>query len=385
VEGYSAFEEIGRAAVPSALPPTGLLAPEKESRISITEMKCRVKGACYCETFMGDVFILGAGFSRAVAKEMPLLADLNDAVWSKVTVPTEKMFLRSFGGNIEMVLTYLSQSHPWMPEAENLRNRALFLDLASAVRDVLLDSMGKAAQRPCPEWLLSLIHCWETTQAQVITLNYDTLVESAARLCNQVYASGLLPDHYYPFPMTPIRREWDEFSFRGYVSDPPSFRFFKLHGSINWLYSGSVSSHAETVYYAALDHVWTPSLYHELGVTDKAPLIVPPIAEKVGYFQNPHVRGMWREAAVALKTARRVFCLGYSLPDLDITMRFFLNRNHPSHSTPFLLVDLLDLGAHFREILPENVFELDTQHTGPNDPIPTFVASLVTESGKLPE
>jgi len=43
---------------------------------------------------MSDVFILGAGFSRAVAQEMPLLADLSAAVWSKV--PEEKVFLHSF-------------------------------------------------------------------------------------------------------------------------------------------------------------------------------------------------------------------------------------------------------------------------------------------------
>lgn len=276
-----------------------------------------------------------------------------------------------------MALTYLSQSHPWMAEAENLRNRALFLDLASAVREVLLDSMRKAAQRPCPQWLLSLIHYWESTQAQVITLNYDTLVESAARLCTQVYSAGLLPDRYYPFPMTPLRREWEEFSLRSYKSDPASFRLFKLHGSINWLYSGSVSPGAETVYYAALDDVWRPSPVLELGVTDKTPLIVPPVAEKVVYFQHPHVRGMWREAAAAVKCATRVFCLGYSLPDLDITMRFFLNRNHPGNSTPFLLVDLRDLSDHFREMLPQHVYDLDSLYVRPDDPVPTFADRLV--------
>jgi hypothetical protein len=326
---------------------------------------------------MSDVFILGAGFSRAVAKEMPLLADLNTAVWSKVQLPEEKMFLNSFGGNIEMVLTYLSQTHPWLAEAENLRNRALFLDLSSAVRDVLLDAMQKAAKRPCPEWLQLLIQQWEKTQARVLTLNYDTLVESAARLDNQVRSHPLLPDRYYPFPMVPLHRHWDEFSLGFGGPQGPSFHLFKLHGSINWLYSGSASPLAETVYYAALDDIWTPSEYLKVVTTDKTPLIVPPIAEKVGYFQHPHVRGMWREAAAALQSADKVFCLGYSLPNLDITMRFFLNRNRPSSSVPFFLVDVRDLQNHFREILPAGVFELNTQYIEPNDPIPKFVEELV--------
>lgn len=130
-----------------------------------------------------------------------------------------------------------------------------------------------------------------------------------------------------------------------------------------------------------LDDFWTSSPHREVGVTEKAPLIVPPIGEKVGYFQHPHVRGMWREAALVLKGALRVFCLGYSLPDLDITMRFFLNRNHQNSSTPFFLVDVRDLEAHFRALLPEGVYDLDTRYIKANDPIPSFVENLVHERG----
>ncbi len=317
---------------------------------------------------------------------MPLLADLSAAVRSKVNIAEPKTFLDSFGDNIEMVLTYLSQSHPWLAEAENLRNRALFLELSSAVGDVLLDAMRKAAERPCPQWLQSLIQHWETTRAHVITLNYDTLVESAASLGrgvgSEAFVPGLLPEEYYPFPMAPLNRWWDE--FRDIDSPRSSFRLFKLHGSVNWLYSGSAASLAETVYYAAGDNIWSQFEHRFVGPSDKIPLIVPPIADKVGYFQHPHVRGIWRDAAAALRSASKVFCLGYSLPVLDITMRFFLGRNHPTGTTPFFLVDLCNLENHFREILqPAGVYELNTQYIEKPDPIPNLVKTLVDNAEAL--
>ncbi|MEO8596440.1 MAG: hypothetical protein ABI759_24185 [Candidatus Solibacter sp.] len=323
---------------------------------------------------MGDVFLLGAGFSRAIASEMPLLGDLNRAVWTKVRLPDEKTFLNSFGGDIELILTYLAQSHPWMSEAENLRNRALFLDLSGAVRDVLVEAMRSAAERPCPQWLTSLINYWDSAHCDVLTLNYDTLVESAARLCDGVCRLGILPSRYYPFTMVPLHSEWDEFAY--YVHQEPAFHLFKLHGSINWLYSGSASFSGETVFYGALDDIWNPSRFRKLGITDKTPLIVPPVAEKVGYFQHPHVRGTWREAAAALRTASRVFCLGYSLPELDITMRFFLHRNHPPARVPFFLVDVNDLRDHFTKLLPEHNYIVDSHFVGPDNPIQNFVNHL---------
>lgn len=327
---------------------------------------------------MKDVFLLGAGFSRAVAAEMPLLADLSTAVSQKL--PEVEESIKSFAGNIEMVMTYLSQDHPWLSEAENLRNRALFLDISSAIRDVLVESMRKAAERPCPDWLLALIHYWESTDSRILTLNYDTLVESAARLCKDVYKAGLKPDRYYPFSMVPLHRQWEEFTLYSGSSDPPSFKMFKLHGSINWLFSGSKSSSGETIYYAGQDDVWGPkwsTQFREIGTTDKTPLIVPPVAEKSGYFQHPHVRGTWREAASALRQARRIFCLGYSLPELDTTMRFFLLKNYPAERVPFFVVDICNLLPRFCEMLPAENYEPDGCYVRLDDPIPHFVQALV--------
>jgi hypothetical protein len=333
---------------------------------------------------MADVFLLGAGFSRAIGEEMPLLDDLGRLVWGRVDVPDKKSFLGMFGNNLEMVLTYLSQSHPWLSEQENLRNRALFLDLSSTVRDVLLECMQATARSSCPDWLLSLIGLWHSGQAQVLTMNYDTLPESAVRVWNEKNRIWLWPDYYYPFLMTPLFRFVDEFSVRPYSGDEKTFQLYKLHGSINWLYSGSASFLGETIYYSGFDDVWSPAT--RLAITqadsvERVPLIVPPVAEKIGYFQHSHVRATWRMAATALQSAERIFCLGYSLPQVDITMRFFLMRNLPvKHAVKLSLVDKEDRSDHFRTMLAGIPHEIDTTFVRPDDPISHFVETLQQEN-----
>ena len=67
-----------------------------------------------------DVFVLGAGFSRAISDAMPLMRDLG----SRVADELEKY--RSvaplFDGDIELAMTFLAQAHPWLAESERLRN-----------------------------------------------------------------------------------------------------------------------------------------------------------------------------------------------------------------------------------------------------------------------
>jgi hypothetical protein len=76
---------------------------------------------------MRDIFLLGAGFSRAVFNGMPLMKELSEGL-RKTIHPINRRLLRS-EDDLEMWLTYLAQSHPWLTEAQNLRNRAQFLEL----------------------------------------------------------------------------------------------------------------------------------------------------------------------------------------------------------------------------------------------------------------
>src|SRR4051794_35227749 len=79
-----------------------------------------------------DVFLLGAGFSRAIGEAMPLTNGLTDAVREELSahVPAQDFAnVPYINSDFEKALSYLNESQPWLNEADRLRNRALFFDM----------------------------------------------------------------------------------------------------------------------------------------------------------------------------------------------------------------------------------------------------------------
>lgn len=372
-------------------------------------MRCRL---------VGDVFILGAGFSKAVSDKMLVLNGLNELVDRELKnkqIPIE----RTFPTDLEMELTQLAQGRPWTSESDNLRLRAQFLDLVDVVRDVLTDCTKHATRAwPC-DWLIRLIRWWNRTGATVVTFNYDTLVERGIiymRHPDDGPGLGPGPDddplpkdgwsYLYPIGLTPAPTPVASAFAPSEPPDRARFKLLKLHGSINWFYSGQNLFLDETIYYVG-PYRW---MHYELEgpggrrpiddheklqvewVSTKQPMIVPPLAEKSAYFQHRVIRGLWGDAAKALRAAERVFCLGYSLPGTDTMVRFLLHGSQPQQGTPFYIVNKLggrpntgnkqsdpdEIVEHFRQILP-SCYSLDTTYVSSSredEPIPRLVDGI---------
>jgi len=62
---------------------------------------------------VSDVFLLGAGFSRAVSEHMALLADLGRSLdkqlYKKPELSRYRRILTRLGGDVELYLSYLSE------------------------------------------------------------------------------------------------------------------------------------------------------------------------------------------------------------------------------------------------------------------------------------
>ena len=132
---------------------------------------------------MRDVFILGAGFSKAINSSMPTMEELSRKVIAKLNdspFPIHEKLYR-LGDNIESWMTYLSQPQPWLPEEDHLRNKALATEIRRHISDIISDLTMLSMESPAPEWLPSLIEHWHLQRCTVITLNYDTLIERASR------------------------------------------------------------------------------------------------------------------------------------------------------------------------------------------------------------
>jgi hypothetical protein len=280
-----------------------------------------------------DVFLLGAGFARAISPTMPLLQDLADriidALGDSTVIPAEVKNMMT--DNFAHALSYLEQAKPWVTEADNLRHRALFLDISNAIARDLEETVAQAARRlgtRIPRWLQRLIQHWHQHQCTVATLNYDTLIETAAQKVSLPGDGRILSADIYPLVLTDagLRSGGSATERR-----TESFRLLKLHGSTNWYYSGRASAHGEPIYFV-------PPLsggkvsererhQHERRlrtVADKYPFLVPPIYDKSPLLTHETIRALWFRAGEALRNARRLVCMGYSLPESDLTMMHFL-------------------------------------------------------------
>lgn len=310
---------------------------------------------------MNDAFILGAGFSKAIHSGMPTLADLTGEVTRRLWEPECSLPgpLIDLNKNIELWITYLSQRQPWLTEYENDSNKSLAGLIRHQIGAVIEEQTARASQTEAPSWLNGLIGSWHREQATVITLNYDTLVERASK---QVQATdkgkGILAGQMYPPYFFDVQARsgvgiWSE----GFLK---TFSFLKLHGSINWYYSGRDDFFGETILYSEDlpfgDERWSDIHFRRPQSRDKELLIIPPATEKNTYFNNETVRRLWREAGHALQKAERVFILGYSLPLSDLGMRFFLTKHRPRRETPIFLVNTdRDVVARYQDLMTWDV------------------------------
>lgn len=294
----------------------------------------------------GDVFLLGAGFARAITPDMPLLQDLALRVQramrgpARMTAEVRGMMRENFAH----ALSYLEQAKPWVTEADNLRHRALFLEISNAIAhdlDETVTRSGTMLARAAPSWLKEMIRHWHDERCTVVTLNYDTLIETVAMAGEGAGGSGIHARDIYPPLLT------DAAQRSGGTPSPrhgESFRLLKLHGSTNWYYSGRALSHGEPIYFvpplvAGLEERERREHEQRLrAVADKYPFLVPPIYEKSPLLTHETIRALWFEAGEAFKQAKRIVCMGYSLPESDLTMRHFL-RTSCSPRAEFELVN----------------------------------------------
>ena len=316
---------------------------------------------------MVAIFVLGAGFSKAVSEEMPLLSELSTQIRQRpIDLPPA---LSTLGDNLELWLSYLSQPHPWLPQSSNLKNQAAGLEITECLREILNEREQLAIVNECPVWLQRLTHYWHENESSVITFNYDTLIERAASLIQISERFNLVPGQLYPVQLTLASRR-DAMVFGAEIVD--TFTLYKLHGSVNWFYSGITDSTGEIIYYTNVGGWETDATNYqhrqETAVRDKVPFIVPPTTEKVGFFKHESLKQIWTRAVMSLADADEVYICGYSLPMTDLAVRLFLCEGGTSvaHRKRLYIVNR-DCGvvSRYYELLGD-AFDINESFVGDN-------------------
>lgn len=273
------------------------------------------------------VFVTGAGFTRALVPNAPLLIDDfgNDALADRVRgLPHASRLLewernRHVNGHIdiERLMTRLESLMPYdhAEFADNAVNE--YALLLSELKRSFLDRIREAGKGEIHRNELNKFagYCAQG-RSHCITFNYDDFLDQAL--------VGTL--HWGPFggygfhcpSSVSTVALWDEgISGSGLL-------LLKLHGSVNWRpklgHTSPVPLNAITHHdhWSGTDGADLPDVGNHL---EPQPVMVPPVLSKSSLVEQPILRLVWSHAFTVLQSAHEVTFLGYSFPATDIAAR----------------------------------------------------------------
>jgi hypothetical protein len=285
-----------------------------------------------------EVFILGAGFSRAVDKVFPLASELLGPIVESLGQDLSEAVRRRGGEGFEQWLSRLAEDQPYLSPDKNLERSVAFLRVSQKIGEILTERENEALNCPIPDWLAKLIFAWHIRQATVISFNYDNVVEAAVQ-------SQRLPLYFDGYPVRthdilnrlPPARVHEETSVStiqsgggqsfsdDYLQQPfpaDTFRLFKLHGSISWHWVADDATGVTLQRWPGIGKFGEPMGDQRAEIArqlpGRVPFIAPPPSTKSKYLGNPVIRKLWQDAFQVLRKADHIYFLGYSVPPEDL-------------------------------------------------------------------
>lgn len=311
-----------------------------------------------------DVFFFGSGFSKSLINNYPTLKELSDYIknefqYEKKSVHTH--FMREvpskFHDNIETLLTYLSSNLPYKTPVQVSADEALYKDITSKLAKRFQELRQEHEVNVNEPSIKQFARYILDNKCTCITLNYDLMLED-------VLYKNTPPEYqdanknfsiFYKIPITNLQNRIPV-SCGGYASFNTDFErvqmpeIIKLHGSINWLYSGL--SMSDPVYSETGDE----ADYLKSGLIN---FIVPPVLDKQSQYNNVIIKSLWTKAFNAIENARNIYIYGFSFPQTDYSIRFLFQsalRNNPFCKIYVVNTDsnIEALKSHYNEIFGEH-------------------------------
>jgi hypothetical protein len=332
-----------------------------------------------------EVFVLGAGFSRALSDRMPLTDELGNLCLDdqRPHLGAHDLPDQFTGGSFETWLSRLADEEPYLTAEENLQDQALFLRFSGAIARVLGERVHHVLGVGWPAWFPEFLRVAHQRRATLVTFNYDPLIECGV-------GTGLLqePGRAEPVYWAEVIGDvpnWPPGPARIGAERVETFRLLKLHGSLNWYWSPgddtgiSLARRDLPGVYARPEQYTEEDRQRELP--GRVPFVVPPSATKSPYYRNPVMREVWRQASVALAAADRIIITGYSLPPADLTVASMLANALSASNASVIIVDLhpepVAKRLHRLGIASDRI-----RTVAASDPIADLVAAWRDETGR---
>lgn len=270
------------------------------------------------------VYVVGAGFSAGLG--FPLISNLLQELWPRLDNKLaddiaavvrfhhpdfHPLRAESFP-NIEQLLSEMQANEQLFDSSRPATGGFTSADLADRRQRLLLElakwfhDIQASALKKKPKWLHTIVDEMKAEKAQVISFNYDLVLDQLI-FGNDISESsyGLESDTRWAQP-----------------------RLLKPHGSLNW-YEHSTGKYLSDTKCFNLPgtepdvvRAFKPFRAPQSDKREYMPLIVPPVFNKE--FQGALFQTLWQEAVLVLSQASEVRFLGYSLPVADFHARFIL-------------------------------------------------------------
>lgn len=290
-----------------------------------------------------QVFVLGAGFTKAFLPNAPLMVDdyNGEALAEKfIGFPHASRILdweRSRESdrriNIERLMTRLDSRMPY--DFDQGADEELGMLLTEVKKSFMqrLDNARKGEVhsdelRPFAEYCVrNSVNC--------VTFNYDDVLDEALWKVNRDDRNSDVP-HWHPDSGYGFYCKASDSVIKGnsWGEDvATSMLLLKLHGSINWRPRRGYP--LPYVVDAIMHH---ESWFRDTRVFDETlidlhlepePFIVPPVLVKSALVEQPILRLVWHRAYDVLSKARQVTFVGYSFPITDIAVSILFREALP--------------------------------------------------------
>ncbi|MDN3481236.1 SIR2 family protein [Arthrobacter sp. APC 3897] len=339
------------------------------------------------------VYVLGAGFSKAISSAMPITNELGQALRARLSheVDFDLYPNQTFEDWLTLQITPL----PFLQGFENSRRSANAARVIAEIAQVLDEKVEDASSSVSELWLQQLVALWHAERAVVLTFNYDTLLERAVNdnppsiIDPTGHARHILGDHVvFPAPSPPPVQLADDMTAS---HSDESFEILKLHGSLTWYWAANDSSGSTLIRvrekkgYGANTALTTETDF--LGITSLDRYLIPPITSKDGYYGSYLANSIWRKARSYISSASALTLIGYSLPPEDRAASQLMAQ--APANTPFYVVDRapgsVDTPASVLGNLTRLGISGKAAGTGP-ECLPDFVSKKIQEAiQRLPE
>lgn len=304
------------------------------------------------------VFIVGAGFSKAISENMPTLIQLGTTIASYLKsrpsfglLPkaAQEALERGFipGGDLETWLSNLASPAPFVSDVEAHFNAGIFAEITSIIGDEIDARELDVLKMEAPPWVLRLIRIWNAVGATVISFNYDTLIEHAACF------------------ILPVGDRWPNVAFK----------LLKVHGSTHWWRTRG-DSPSSSVDEQPLLPGWGVNDMRRVSVGDER-VLVPPVATKGSYYEPSFIRRQWQQARLAMETATKLFITGYRLSANDLATTTLISQHLASNAE----IAVVNLHPVEPESVLKNIGRRATHHIPGPGCIETMVEAYEQEVG----